>query len=141
VIFNTSYTNKNYNKESVLIVGKAYSIFSRIKLGGIGSSRLIVHEFSEKLQPKNTLTSVINYANIELRPKGIILHFKHRLDRFSWIIPFYRLNIYNAQYFSIYANGSFIKFRKNKNYNENKRFIEKLIDLKNESLNLGYYDS
>lgn len=140
MLFNTSYTNKEYTKESIHILGKAFSFFEKIKIGGIGSSRLMIEELSTKLQPKNMQSSAINYANIELRPKGIIIHFSNRLDRYSWIIPYYRLIIYSTQTFSIHSNGHFIKFKKNKNYLNNKKFIAKVLDLKIKFLNLGYYD-
>ncbi len=141
MFFNTSYTNKDYTKESINILGKAFSFFEKIKIGGIGSSRLVIEELSTKLQPKNRRSLTINYANIELRPKGIIIHFTNRLDRYSWRIPYYRLVTYSTQTFSIHSNGHFIKFNKNKNYLDNKKFIDKMIDSKNKFLNLGYYDA
>ena len=63
------------------------------------------------------------------------------LYRFQYIST----HTYGSQYtknreFSIHANGHFIKFKKNKNYLDNKKFIDKMIDSKIEFLNLGYYD-
>jgi hypothetical protein len=141
MLFDTSYTSKDYIKESTNMVGNAFSFFERLKMGGIGSSRLIIEELSPKLQPKNMESFAINYANIELRPKGIILHFTNKLDRYSWIIPHYRLVVYSTQTFSIHSNGNFIQFRKNKNYRDNKKFIDRMVNLKNKFLNLGYYDA
>jgi len=74
MLFNTSYTNEDYTKESINILGKAFSFFEKVKIGGIGSGRLVIEELSTKLQPKNMQSIAINYANIELRPKGIIIH-------------------------------------------------------------------
>lgn len=141
MLFNTSYTNKNYTKESNLIVGKAFSFFEKIKIRGIGSSRLFIENISPKLQPQNMQSSAINYANIELRPKGIIVHFTNKLDRYSWIIPYYRLVTYSTQTFSIHSNGNFIQFKKNKNYTDNKKFIAKMVGSKNAFLNLAYYEA
>jgi len=141
MLFDTSYRNREYRKESNNILGKAFSILEKIKIGGIGSSRFIICELSAKLQPRNMELLAINYANIELRPKGIIVHFTNRLDRYSWIIPYYRLVTYSTQTFSIHSNGNFMKFHKNKNYTDNKKFINKMIDLKNDFLNLDYYDA
>ena len=140
MVFNTSYKNEDYLKESDETLGKTFSFFEKIKIGGIGSSRLMIEGFSTKLEPKNMESSSIKYANIELRPKGIIVHYTNKLDRYSWLIPYYRLVVYNTETYSIHSNGSFIKFTKNKNYNDNKKFITKMIDLKNEFLVLGYYD-
>ena len=141
MLFNTSYTNKDYTKETTHILGKSFSFFEKIKMGGSGSSRLIIQELSPKLEPKIMQPIDINYANIELRPKGIIIHFTNKLDRYSWIIPYYRLIIYSTQRFSIHSNGKFIHFKKNKNYHDNKKFIGRIIDLKNTFLDLEYYDA
>jgi len=141
MLFNTSYKNEDYTEESINLVGKAYSFLEKIKKGGIGSGRLMIEKMSPKLQPANLQKIGINYANIELRPKGVIVHFTNKLDRYSWIIPYYRLVTYSTQTFSIHANGNFIQFTKNKNYIDNKNFIDKMIVLKNSFLKLGYYDA
>jgi len=141
MIFNTTYNNQDYDDESALLVGKKFSIFERIKLGGIGSGRLVIEKTSSKLNIGKLKFSEIDYGNIELRPKGVIIHYTRKLERFSWIIPYYRLVIYNAQFFSIHANGNFIQFLKNKNYNENKKFINRMVEIKNDFLNLDYYDA
>lgn len=140
MIFNTTYNNQNYEEESEFSVGKKFNLIERIKQGGIGSSRLIIKKTSPKLNLEHLKFSEINYGNIELRPKGLIIHYTAKSLRFSWIIPYYRLVVYNAQFFSIHSNGNFIQFQKNKNYNDNKKFINKMIELKNDFLNLKYYD-
>ncbi|MEX6626382.1 hypothetical protein [Tenacibaculum salmonis] len=140
MLFNTTYTNKNYITESKQKLGKAFSFFDKIKIGGVGSSRFIIKELSTKLQPKGNELYAIKYANIELRPKGVIIHFTNKLGRYSWVIPYYRIVIYSNETFSIHANGNFIQFKKNKNYKENKKFIQKMTDFKNTFLNLNYYD-
>ena len=140
MLFNTSYKNTEYITESANLVGPAFSLVEKLKIGGIGSSRLVIDELSTKLQPKNMQPIDINYANIELRPKGVIIHFTNKLDRYSWIVPYFRLVTYSNDVFSIHANGNFIKFKKNKNYKNNKKFIAKMTDLKIRHLDLGYYD-
>ena len=140
MLFNTSYRNKDYEKKSIEMLGKAYSLFEKIKLKGIGSGRLVINEFSATLKPKNMQSVDTNYANIELRPKGIIIHFANRLDRYSWTIPYYRLTIFSTETFSIHCNGEFIKFKKSRHYKDNKKFIKKMMNFKNEALNLEYYD-
>ena len=140
MLFNTSHKNKAYTAKSIELVGNAFSLLEKIKRGGVGSSRLIIKELSTKLQPIHLQTIDDNFANIELRPNGIIIHFTNRLDRYSWIIPYYRLVVYRTKTFSIHANGHFIKFNKDKNYLANKKFITKMMDSKIEFLDLGYYD-
>jgi len=140
MLFDTTDTNKNYLKETKNIVGKAFSFVDKIKMGGVSSGKLEVAEFSAKLQPKDLLPSAVNYATIVLRPNGIIVHFRNEGKRYSWVIPYYRLVIYNTRTFTIHANGHFIKLKRNKNFQGNKKFLDKMIDLKNDSLNLEYYD-
>lgn len=140
MIFNTTYNNEDFRIHSDELVGKPFSLLDRIKMKGVGSGRFIIKELSDKLQPAQKQFSELDYGNIELRPNGILVHFTNRLERYSWCVPYYRLVVYNASFFSIHAEGSFIKFMKNKNYVENRKFIDKMIDLKNEFLKLDYYD-
>ena len=140
MIFNTTYNNQEYDEESELLVGKKFTLFERIKRGGIGSGRLIIEKTSPKLNLGKLKFSEVDYGNIELRPKGIVIHYTRKLERFSWVIPYYRLVIYNAQFFSIHANGNFIQFSKNRNYYQNKKFINRMVELKNDFLNLEYYN-
>ena len=83
---------------------------------------------------------VSSIAPDETSSEGVIVHFAHALDRYSWVIPYYRLVVYSTQTFSIHANGNFISCEKNKNYSNNKKFIDKMVTLKNTYLALGYYD-
>jgi hypothetical protein len=140
MIFNTTHTNEDYDTASTSMVGRPFNLIQRIKKGGIGSGRLMIRRISPKLNLGKLKFSEIDYGNIELRPKGIIVHFTNKLERFSWIIPYYRLVVYNSQSFSIHANGNFIQFLKNRNYRENKKFIDKMIQHKIDCLELEYYD-
>ena len=141
MVFDTTYKNKDYNQQSTSLVGKPFSFIEKIRQGGIGSGRLIINSKSPKLDLGKLKFEEIDYGNIELRPKGIVVHYTRGLERFSWVIPYYRLVIYNSQFFSIHANGNFIQFLKNKNYRDNKKFIDKMNCTKNDHLNLSYYDS
>lgn len=137
MIYNTSFTNWNYEKESEEILGKPFSFFEKIKMGGIGSGRLGIAEISHHLKPKNMEITDNSYANVELRPKGIIIHFAHRLENYSWLIPHYRLVIYSTNKYTIHSNGHFIQFKKDKNYLMNKKFLQKMMDLKIEFSNIS----
>jgi hypothetical protein len=115
-------------------------LWERIKQGGIGSGRFMIHEISPKLKLGKLKFSEVDYGNMELRPEGIIVHYTQKNERFAWVIPYYRLVIYSTEVFSIHADGNFIQFLKNKNYKENKKFIRKMMDRKNVFLELGYYE-
>jgi hypothetical protein len=131
MLFNTSYKNEDYVKESNRMLGGTYSFLTKLKMRGVGSHRLVIEELSSELTPRNMQKIDINFGNIELRPKGIVIHFSNRLDRYSWIVPYYQLAIFSSLTFSIHSNGKFIKFKKDKNHQENKEFINKMMALKN----------
>lgn len=131
MLFNTSYKNEDYVKESNRMIGGEYSFLTKLKMRGVGSHRLVIEELSAELTLQNMQRIDDNYGSIELRPRGIIIHFANRLDRYSWIVPYYQLSIFNSLTFSIHSNGKFIKFKKDKNYQKNKEFINKMMGFKN----------
>lgn len=137
MLFDTSHKNEEYIKESNKLLGKTFLILEKIKMRGVGSGRLIIEKICSELKPKNMQTIDISYASIELRPKGIVIHFSNRLDRYSWVIPYYRLVIFNTEILSIHSNGKFIQFKKDKNYQGNKKFIKKMMALKNTFLEIN----
>ncbi|MDC0380969.1 hypothetical protein OAM52_04795, partial [Flavobacteriaceae bacterium] len=67
----------HYDKEHKLLinefVGESYSFWQALKRGGIGSKRMIVDKLSPNLNYISNITSDINYANIEIRKKGILI--------------------------------------------------------------------
>ena len=105
----------------------------KIKLKGIGSRRLIIENFSSDIAYLALKVSGIQYANIELRPKGVIVHVNQGVYTHAWTIPYYHLSIYNGDYFTIHGAGSFIQFNKEKSWEENKSFLQKLVSLKADS--------
>ncbi|CAM1370143.1 hypothetical protein [Tenacibaculum xiamenense] len=131
IIFNTTYTEKSDLREINHLIGKSFSFFDKLRLGGVGSGRLIINNVSQNFQSLVNKVSDLNYASIELRPKGIIVHMTNQLKRFSWAIPYYKLVIFNGTYFSIHSDGSFVQMIKTGNRSINKKFIEKMLDLKN----------
>ncbi|WP_345739576.1 hypothetical protein [Winogradskyella flava] len=97
---------------------------------GVGSKRMIIDEVSPNMQSMMNVVSDINYANIELRPKGILVMINQGLKNFTWIIPYYQLVIYKVNGSSLHAQGRFIHFRNNKTFKENKKFFDKLLNEK-----------
>lgn len=133
MLYNTTKNNKEADAIFKDLLGKQYSLFKALKLGGVGSKRMMIDQVSPKFSSIMNTVADINYGNIELREKGIIVHINKGLKNYSWAIPFYQLHIYNTQTFSIHAQGNFVKFKKNKLLKENKKFLDKIIDLKIES--------
>jgi hypothetical protein len=134
MIYNRTLFDKDEAKEINTILGDSFSFFQILKLRGIGSSRFVIDSVSEKLSQTMNKVSDINYCSIELRPKGILVNITQQINLFSWVIPYYKLVIFNSNTFSIHANGSYIKMVKDKNYSNNKNFISKMLKLKQNSL-------
>ena len=115
------------------LLGKPYSFVKAIKLGGVGSKRMIIDAVSPGFLKLINAVSDINYGNIELREKGIVIHINKGLKNFSWAIPYYQLHTYKTEGFSIHAQGNFVRFKSNKLLKENKNFIDKIINCKIEN--------
>tara|TARA_B100000767_G_C19667335_1_gene493710 strand:+ start:652 stop:1065 length:414 start_codon:yes stop_codon:yes gene_type:complete len=129
-LFNITYKNKENEKLINQEMGNAYSIINKLKLGGIGSKRMIIEHFSENMNHLKLKVSGLQYGNIEIRPNGIILHINQGIYTYAWTIPFFHLNIYNGDYFTIHGAGEFIQFNREKSWKENRTFLNKLVDLK-----------
>ena len=127
MVLDTTYYNKEHKQLFDNFVGKPYTFFEAIKRRGVGSKRMIVDKVSPNLNPILNTVSDINYANIEMRKKGILIHITKGLKNFTWAIPFYHLVLYKTDGMSIHAQGRFIHFKKSKNFYENKIFLRSLF--------------
>lgn len=130
MILETTYFDKSHKSLLEDIVGKPYSFWRSLKLKGIGSSRLMIENVSPNLKHYMNTVSDINYANIELRPQGILIYINKGLRNFIWAIPFYQLHIYKTPALSIHAQGKYIQFKNNRTFRENKTFFNKLKSFK-----------
>ena len=130
MLLNTTYDSRDDKALIEDLVGKPYTLVQKLRLGGIGSKRMVIDEVSPNLGSVLNTVSDINYASIELRPKGILIRITKGLKNFTWIIPFYQLVIYKVNGSSIHAQGKFIHFKANKTFKENKKFFNKLLDHK-----------
>ena len=130
MIYNSTYTDIEKDIETDNLVGKKYNLIKTIRLGGIGSKRLIVDElginFKKLIQQKNDII----YSNIELRKKGIIVYVVDGQKRFTWVIPYYKLVIYKTPSFSIHSKGNFIRYSNKLNHKQNLVFLKKVLDHK-----------
>lgn len=133
MIYNTTYKNKDAEATINDLLGKPYSFLESIKQKGTGSKRMMIDDVSIGFKRFMNAVSDINYGNLEIRPKGIVVHINKGLQNFSWAIPFYQLHTYKTEGFSIHAQGNFVRFKTNNLLKENKKFIDKLIDLKIEN--------
>lgn len=130
MLLNTTYTNKDNDATIDNLVGSPYSFIKKLRMKGIGSGRMIIDKVSPKLERVLLNGPDINYANIELRPKGILVRITRRLDNFTWIIPYYQLYTYMTNGLSIHGQGEFLHFRNDRFLKNNKEFIRKMLNLK-----------
>ena len=130
MILNKTHFNKEHKSTIDDLVGSEFSLVQKLKLKGVGSKRMIIDDVSPNMKSMMNIVSDINYGNIELRPKGVLIMINQGLKNFTWVIPFYQLVIYKTNGSSIHAQGRFVHFRNNKTFKENKKFFDKLLDAK-----------
>ncbi|MDP5105755.1 MAG: hypothetical protein NWQ31_06255 [Polaribacter sp.] len=142
MLYNTTYKNKDAEATINNLIGKRYSFFESIKLKGTGSKRMIIEDVSIGFKTNMNTVSDVNYGNIELRSKGIIIHINKGLQNYSWAIPFYQLHIYKTNCYSLHAQGNYVRFKTDKLYKENKTFLDRILQLKVENEeNYSFYEN
>ena len=133
MLLNISY-NSDKNQDLILsLVGKPYSLWSLFKIGKIGSPRLKIISASNEISDLLSYDNNINWCNIELRPKGIILRFRSLLETYGLIIPYYKLTLFKSDLneYSFYCDIIKIKVvAKTKNSID---FIKKILIQKNKN--------
>ncbi|MBL6648820.1 MAG: hypothetical protein ISP56_00975 [Flavobacteriaceae bacterium] len=127
---NVSYNDDKTISEINDFVGKPFSIFERIKLGGIGSSKLLITKTDSIINNLLELDHNINYCNIEIRPKGIIIRFRSLLDTYALIIPYFKLKLFKGKSneYSVYIDKYYIKVIAKKKGEHN--FFKKILNLR-----------
>ena len=130
MILDSTVLSKTQKLEIDNLVGSSYSIWDSLRLKGIGSSKLNIESYSEKFKPFLEQNNSLNYCNIELRPKGIIVHINKRASRFSWVMPYYALSIFSSEHLGIHSNGQFLKIKHDDLYTKSVSLIQKIIACK-----------
>ena len=130
MVLEITYNNKEHTEIINDTVGKPFPFIQIIKLKGIGSKRMMIENVSLNLKHCMNTVADINYANIELRPGGVLLLINKGLQNFTWVIPYYQLVIYKTNGSSIHAQGRFVNFKNNQLLKENKSFFRKMMSLK-----------
>ncbi len=130
MILDTTYTNKEHIELINDLVGKSFGFMPALKMRGVGSKRMIIEDVSPNMSQYLNVVADVNYANLELRPLGVLVRINKGLKNFTWVIPYYQLVIYKTNGSSIHAQGRFIHFRNNTTFKENKPFFEKMLNEK-----------
>ncbi|MBW8243411.1 hypothetical protein K1F50_11415 [Muricauda oceani] len=134
MLLNVSYNDKKITKKIDEAVGKPLPIKERFAMGGIGSPKLHITEASIDIYNLLVLDNSTNSCNVEIRPNGIIVRFRSRLETYGLIIPYYKLNVYKGDIgiYSIYMDHYFIKVRSDTKAIQ--RFFKKLMDHRADNL-------
>lgn len=131
LIINITYADNKTKLAITKIVGPSYSFIERIKLKGIGCSKLQIKESSPDILSIISANQDTAYCNIEMRKNGIVIGFNSTGRIYAWCIPYYRLNIYyNFGKLSIYGPANHIKAIAPFNGNVDKDFIKKILKAK-----------
>jgi hypothetical protein len=128
MIYDTSYSNKETTRQINNAVGHPFSFKERWKLGGIGSKRMAIEDISPEYRKYLNADHYQSNANIELRPKGILIHFRHKLQAYSWVMPYEGLSIESTEKLRLTSKSKFIQFKDG--LESNKKFIEKMYHWK-----------
>ncbi|PQB06020.1 hypothetical protein [Aureitalea marina] len=136
MLFNVSYNNPAVRKQIDSEIGKPYTLAERLRLKGIGSPRLVISEASIQIHNLLILDNNRNYANIELRPGGILVGFRSLLESYALVIPFHKLTVYktDANVYTIHRDNYFVRIELRNRDKSIHRFMQKLTQLKTEAM-------
>ena len=111
MLLNISYNDPTIKRQIEKAVGRPFSLQQRWKLGGIGSQKLKINSASIDIHNLLILDNNLKSCNLELRPLGIIVHFRSLLETYGLIIPYYKLKLYKgkAKEYSLYIDQHYIK--------------------------------
>lgn len=127
MLVNVSYNNPEVTKKINAMVGEPFGIIERFKRKGIGSRRGVIVEASLQIEREFHGTGNVRYCTIELRPKGILIHFRKRLEAMAWVVPFHQLSIFqNGDNFSLHAAGEFVRIGKFNSQSPDFGFLKKI---------------
>ena len=126
-IFNNNHTDKKITLKINQLVGKPYSFITILAKKGIGSRRILVDSYSPGLHKYFDQDNDLKKVNFELRPEGIIVFIKNKINDYKWVIPFHALHIYSTELFSVHAHGNFLKFKSSEVFPFNKKFFDKVM--------------
>ena len=131
MVYNTTRTDRNIDLAVKELVGKQFGLLHKIKNGSIGSEPFIIMACSSDFDIDFNSIDYNRKCNIELRPKGIILHFRKNSSSFIWPIPFHHLTVYKSGHMvSIYENTTYLKIKPLVLRRRNSPFIQRLMDAK-----------
>lgn len=138
MIRNVTTRDRDLEKEIAELVGTSYSLIKRFRMRGNGSPRFTIMDASHQIKELLLKDSYINYCNIEIRPRGIVVGFRSRLETYAWCIPYNKLSVFkDKRSFTIYAEKEKVVIQ-NKN-KSGSAFFRKLINQKSNYIKTEEY--
>ena len=133
-----SYFDKKIYAEVKRLVGSPYSLWKRLNMKGNGSQRLTLISANDEINDIiHTSNGSEHYINIELRPKGLIIHIRVKLDNWALILPYYTLSTFVQDgQLNIYSGKWKLRLSGYRGATIERKFIYKIVDLKAKSENL-----
>lgn len=127
MLFNISHHDKKINKTITDLVGKPFGLLENIKMRGVGSPRLLITKASQEIGSILNKNNSIKYANVEIRPNGIIIGFQCQLEVYALVIPFYKLVVFKpGSTITFHIDQHFISIDASKNSLKIKTFMAKI---------------
>ena len=130
MVLNTSHSDPKIERQISTLVGESFSLLKRFEMRGIGSPKLEILQASTDLHNILSVNQDRLRCSIELRPKGVIIHFKSRLDTYALPIPYHKLSIYKGESNSYSLFMDQYKLKINASDSMVKAFIQKVLNAK-----------
>ncbi len=127
------YTYPTYETKRLIqkTVGSSFSLLERIKMKGVGSSKLQIIEATDKIYNLLSKTADTKYCNIEYRKGGLIVGFQSVMKIYLWLVPYHYMHTYhNGGQLLIYGHKENIKLSAPFNGTIDKKFLRKILQLK-----------
>lgn len=128
-VFDTTHNERKIVEAINAYLGQPFPFLQRFKQGGIGSRRMVIEALSPDLHPYVNARHYLTYANIELRPQGIMVHIHKTLDNFAWGLRFDQIELSTTPegHVRLSAEEQYLLFRDGQAINA--RFFQRLEEL------------
>ena len=125
---NITYANKETERKIKDSVGEAFTLLEKIKMRGVGTSKLQMIEASDNIVALLSNSLDTRYCYLELRRRGLLIGFQSSLKTYVWAIPFYELSIYyNNGYLVIYSKSDSMKLKPPFYGSVDKKYLKKVL--------------
>ena len=88
MIYNITRTDRNIDRAVEQLVGKRFGLIYKFKNGSIGSKPYVISKCTSDFNINTESQAYERKCNIELRPRGIIIHFRIKSSSFIWPIAY-----------------------------------------------------